>query len=296
MADRPRIAVFDSGIGGLSVLQALRLALPQANFSYLADSAWAPYGERSPEAVLGRCLQLAALLLRQRRFDALVVACNTATALAIEGLRQHHPGLAVVGIEPALKPAAERSQSRHIGVLATRGTLQSPRFLALQSRILAQHPGLQISLRACDGLADAIERADEQGVQALAQTHLRALRGQSPGGPNIDTLVLGCTHYPLALSALKNAWAESAPAPDSAAQAPKWLEPGPAVARQTRAVLGLDVGAKANNADFAADTQDGVAKAKPALTRLLSTAKPHRLNAAALHWLGLSAKARWVPV
>ncbi|GAO23885.1 glutamate racemase [Alicycliphilus sp. B1] len=131
LAARP-IGVFDSGIGGLSVLQALRHELPHEDFVYLADSGNAPYGDAKGEAfVQQRTLAIARWLRAQHGIKALVVACNTATAAAVEQLRATLPDLPAIGVEPALKPAAARSQTHHVGVLATRGTVGSARFQRL---------------------------------------------------------------------------------------------------------------------------------------------------------------------
>jgi glutamate racemase len=119
------IGVFDSGIGGLSVLQALQAELPHERFVYLADSAHAPYGERGDAFVAERTLAIADYLVRQHHIKALVVACNTATAAAIHEARQRYPLMPVVGIEPALKPAVAHSQTLRIGVIGTHGTLGS---------------------------------------------------------------------------------------------------------------------------------------------------------------------------
>ena len=124
------IGIFDSGIGGLSVLKALRAELPCEDFIYIADSGHAPYGERDDAHVVARSLAISKYLVKQN-IKALVVACNTATAAAIDQLRATYPTLPIVGVEPALKPAVQLSQTKHIGVMATRSTLASARFAAL---------------------------------------------------------------------------------------------------------------------------------------------------------------------
>ncbi|MDB5843892.1 MAG: glutamate racemase, partial [Polaromonas sp.] len=124
------IGVFDSGIGGLSVLKALRADMPNEDFVYIADSGHAPYGERDAAHVLARSRAIAQYLVSQN-VKALVMACNTATAAAIALLRAEHPGLALIGVEPALKPAVALSRTGRIGVMATRGTLSSGKFQAL---------------------------------------------------------------------------------------------------------------------------------------------------------------------
>jgi glutamate racemase len=218
------VGVFDSGIGGLSVLQALRAELPHQSFVYLADSGHAPYGERDAAHVIARSRAITRHLRQAHDIQALVVACNTATAAAIHLLREEHPDLPIVGLEPALKPAAQASRTRRVGVLATRGTLQSAKFDALHQGLAAQ---ATFTLRACDGLADAIERQDAPRIDALAREHVAALGPCGTAEDAIDTVVLGCTHYPLILPTLQALLAPGVSLVDS----------GEPVARQTRRVL-----------------------------------------------------------
>ncbi|HQQ69570.1 MAG TPA: glutamate racemase, partial [Alicycliphilus sp.] len=209
LAARP-IGVFDSGIGGLSVLQALRHELPHEDFVYLADSGNAPYGDEKGDAfVQQRTLAIARWLRAQHDIKALVVACNTATAAAVEQLRAAMPELPAIGVEPALKPAAARSQTHHVGVLATRGTVGSARFARLQG---AHSAGTRFSVQACDGLARAIEQSTEEPLPAATSAaKIGALCAQYTGTlgsfglktGEIDTLVLGCTHYVFAKDLLR---------------------------------------------------------------------------------------------
>jgi len=189
------IGVFDSGIGGLSILKALRQRMPQEHFIYIADSGYAPYGERSDAFVRDRSRVLTEALAGFGA-KAIVVACNTATAAAIHELRHHWPHLPVIGVEPALKPAAQQTRTGHIAVVATRGTLNSPKFQHLLGQ---QDPGLDIRCQPCDGLADAIENLDDSRIAHYCRQYL-AQTGPWVQGPSApDTLVLGCTHYPLVL-------------------------------------------------------------------------------------------------
>lgn len=196
----PAIGVFDSGVGGLSVLRALRQALPHERFVYVADAGHAPYGERDVAHVLARATAIGHYLVRLHHVKALVVACNTATAAAIATLRATYPLLPIVGVEPALKPAAAQSRTGVVGVLATRSTLASEKFQAL---LKAQSPTVRFVLQACDGLAAAIERADPAQIDALCRRYTAALGpvGSAPGC--IDTVVLGCTHYPFVSDVLQ---------------------------------------------------------------------------------------------
>lgn len=218
------IGVFDSGIGGLSVLKALRAELPLEDFVYIADSAYAPYGERAETEVIERAQMICAYLLARHRVKALVIACNTATAAAIHLLRQTHPSLALIGLEPALKPALLQSQTRRIGVMATRNTLGSSKFHALLDSLVGQ---AEFICQPCDGLAAAIERQDTTEVIALCARYTRATGQFGINSGQIDTLVLGCTHYPFASQHLAALVGADIHLIDSAT----------AVARQTRRVL-----------------------------------------------------------
>jgi glutamate racemase len=218
------IGVFDSGVGGLSVLRALRAELRHEDFVYFADSGHAPYGERDDAFVAGRTLAVAEELLAAHRIKALVVACNTATAAAIHLLRERHPELPLVGVEPALKPAALHSRTKRIAVLATRGTLASAKFSLLHASLTAD---AEFVLQPCDGLADAIERGDAERTASLCAHYTGSLGpfGLQPG--QIDTLVMGCTHYPFAATQLR----------DCVGTAVEFVETGEPVARQTRRIL-----------------------------------------------------------
>ena len=199
------IGVFDSGVGGLSILQSLQQALPHEHFVYLADSAHAPYGEREAEFVQNRALRILHFLQGTHRIKALVVACNTATALAIQSLRQAWPDLSIFGVEPAVKPAVALSQTKRVGVMATPATLASEKFQTLLKRL---DPATEFVLQGCEGLADAIEQqwqhSDKQPVQALCQRYLQAMGAFGNATGQIDTLVLGCTHYPFAMPILRS--------------------------------------------------------------------------------------------
>jgi glutamate racemase len=258
------VGVFDSGVGGLSVLRALLAELPGVRFVYVADSAYAPYGERTVAEITGRSECITAWLRDTHHIDALVVACNTATALAIDSLRATHSDLPIVGVEPALKPAAAKSRTQHIGVLATRGTLNSDRFARLRSQLesTALSP-VHFICQPCDGLADAIERGDVQSQQALCEHYVQALLDEALG--DMDTVVLGCTHYPFAADVLTRLLGPEVALVDT----------GAAVARRTRDVL---------NMPSPVNT-----KATP--PKLFSTGDPAALSLAAQRWLGLQIHA-----
>jgi len=182
------VGVFDSGVGGLSVLHEIRRQLPDARLLYVADSAWAPYGERSQGFIRQRAFHIASFLLEQGS-DALVVACNTATAAAVMPLRRQLP-IPVVGMEPAIKPGVSASRTGIVGVLATSGTLGSARFAALLHRFGDRR---RIVTQPCPGLVEQVERGELTGLKTrrLLNRYLQPLLRRG-----VDTLVLGCTHYP----------------------------------------------------------------------------------------------------
>lgn len=186
---RPTIGVFDSGLGGLSVLRAIHRHCPGHPLLYVADSGHAPYGERGDAYVSARSDAIADFLIAQGS-ELLVVACNTATAAAIAPLRARMPDRAIVGVEPGLKPAAQLSRNGKVGVMATSGTLQSEKFLLL-AQAHAAH--VELVLQACPGLAHAIEGGDAESSEVLDQVR----RHTAPlVAAEVDTVVLGCTHYP----------------------------------------------------------------------------------------------------
>ncbi len=189
-ADAP-IGIFDSGIGGLSVLRHVRALLPAEELLYFADSGFAPYGEKPEAVIVDRVLAIAAFFLRLK-VKAIVVACNTATAAAIAALRAAYPSLQVVGVEPGLKPAASLTKTGVVGVLATSATLASDKFQTLQQQI-AESTGTQFLAQACNGLADQIEKGElnSRETALLVERYVTPLVRQQA-----DTLVLGCTHYP----------------------------------------------------------------------------------------------------
>jgi glutamate racemase len=258
-ADRP-IGVFDSGVGGLSVLRALQAELPDEHFVYFADTAHAPYGERGDAYVTERTLAVARELIGRHGIKALVVACNTATAAAVHLLRDQWPALPVIGVEPALKPAVAASGTGHIAVLATRGTLASDKFRRLHDALAGQS---RFRLVACDGLADAIERGDAIKTEALCAGYMGAAGPFGLQSGEVDTVVLGCTHYPFAQTLLH-------------AQAPagvRFIDTGVPVALHTRRVLathGLLAEAPASAAGLTLCSSADLAHLKAAAARWLA--------------------------
>ncbi len=191
------IGVFDSGVGGLSILDEALRQLPDHDYLYFADSANAPYGERSPEWIAERSLSICQSLA-DAGCQAIVVACNTATAEAIQGIRAMLKTIPVIGVEPGIKPAALQSQKGLVGVLATEATLKSDKFNAL----LATLPGdCRFVKQAGAGLVPLIESGQLHAPEtaALLAHHLEPMRNAG-----IDTLVLGCTHYPFLMPLIRN--------------------------------------------------------------------------------------------
>ena len=187
------IAVFDSGVGGISVLRHLMAQMPSERYLYFGDSANAPYGTKTKEEVRDLTLTAAERLIN-RGIKALVVACNTATSAAINDLRSAHPELIVIGIEPALKLAADRFPGGCLGVMATPMTLREEKFARLMERFCESGTIYKIP---APGLVELIEsgKADSAETDAL-------LREIFAPYPHLDALVLGCTHYPFAAGAI----------------------------------------------------------------------------------------------
>jgi glutamate racemase len=196
VADVPCIGVFDSGVGGLSVLRALHRRMPDVSMVYVGDVAYAPYGERPTAQVVARCEQMVAYLAAQGA-RLIVVACNTATVLGIEWLRRRWPELDFVGVEPGVKPAAARSGSRRIAVLATPATASSAR---LQHLITMHAAGVHVHVQPCAGLAGAIESGIVRGDKLIAVLKPLCDRVRAA---EVDTVILGCTHYPFVADSIE---------------------------------------------------------------------------------------------
>ena len=189
------IAVFDSGVGGFSVLRHLQRLLPHEHYVYLGDCANAPYGCRTTEEVRALTLAAAEKLVQENHIKALVVACNTATSAAISALRQTYPELIIIGIEPALKLAADHFPGGRIGVMATEVTLREEKFDALMHRF---HSGCTVEKIPAPGLVELIEAGKLHAPETLALL----TQILSPYLGKLDALVLGCTHYPFVAQAI----------------------------------------------------------------------------------------------
>lgn len=220
------IGVFDSGVGGLSVLRHIRAQYPNEHLMYVADSGHAPYGDKTEEYVVERALAVTEFLLSHGA-KALVVACNTATVAAIKAVRMRYSDLPVVGVEPGLKPAAAATRNGKVGVLATARTLKGEKFLQLREQISAATQA-EFLLQPAVGLVDEIEKGDLQApaIHAMLEKYVTPLLDQGA-----DTLVLGCTHYPFVRSGIERVLHEHA------RDAVTLIDTGDAVARQLGRLL-----------------------------------------------------------
>lgn len=219
LSDRP-IGVYDSGVGGLSVLRALRALLPHEHFIYVADQAKVPYGNRSL-AELRQLAEGVTQFLLSHEAKLVVIACNTASAAALKTQRMVHPGLPFVGMEPAVKPAAEQTASHKVGVLATPSTFQGELYASVVERFAAD---VEIFKATCPGLVSQIEKgylATPKTNRILAEALLPML------AQGVDTLVMGCTHFPFVIPEIEKITRGCV----------RVIDPAPAVARQTGRVL-----------------------------------------------------------
>lgn len=215
------VGVFDSGVGGLSVLDEIQQLLPNESLLYVADCGHIPYGEKTPAFILERS-RLVAQFFREQGAKAFVIACNTATVAAVADLRQDFPDWPLVGMEPAVKPAAAATRSGVVGVLATTGTLRSAKFAALLDRFAAD---VRVITQPCPGLVELIETGDldSQALRTMLQSYVEPLLSAG-----CDTIILGCTHYPF----LKPLLAQMLPSSIIL------IDTGAAVARQLKRLLG----------------------------------------------------------
>lgn len=267
MSDRRPIGVFDSGIGGLSILAEIRRQLPNEDCLYLADQAHVPYGPRSLEQVAQFSLAITQFLLGQGA-KLIVVACNTASAAALTRLRVTLPEIPFVGMEPAVKPAALETRTGHIGVLATPATFQGQLFASVVERF---GEGLDIHQGVAPGLVEQVEAGDLEGSRTR-ELIAQALQPMLDQG--IDTLVLACTHYPFVIPVLESVAGPSV----------KVIDPAPAVARQTARLL--------------EERKLRTAAKRPGSVHYFSTSEAGRLAdlaARLIHEPGEVSRAAWQP-
>ena len=214
------VAVFDSGVGGLSVLGEIHDLLPNESLLYLADGGHIPYGEKTPEFIRERCV-IIAQFFHEKGAKALVLACNTATVAGVSAVRERYPDWPIIAMEPAVKPAAAATKSGVVGVLATTGTLQSAKFAALLDRFAAD---VRVVTQPCPGLVELIETGDlaSPAIRQLLRSYVDPLVAAG-----CDTVILGCTHYPFLKPLLREML------PSSIAL----IDTGAAVARQLQRLL-----------------------------------------------------------
>ncbi len=262
-SDAP-IGLFDSGLGGLSVLREVRTALPAEHLLYYADSAFCPYGARPPSEIRARCQLIAAALL-DRGAKALIVACNTASSVALAQLRQV-TGVPVVGLVPAVKPAVALSRAGRVAVLATPRTADG----ALLGSVVAAHAGgAEVTILPAPGLADLVESGQTAGpaVEALLRRLLEA-----PLRSGVDTVVLGCTHYPFVRPVV-----EAVVGPRVAV-----IDSGEAIARRTASVLADQGGLRSGTT--------------PGHLALFTSGVPATVGAVASTLLGESVRPSFLPL
>jgi glutamate racemase len=210
------IGVFDSGVGGLSVLKEIRALLPFERLHYVADSGFAPYGDKSRDYIVARCEYIVRFFLTQQ-VKAIVVACNTATSVAVDGLRAWCP-VPIIAMEPAIKPAALHTKTGVVAVLATTQTIGSTNV----NRLVAQHgKDVCVLLRACSGFVERVEAGalDGDETQRVVKHHLLPLLAQ-----DVDTLVLGCTHYPFLTATIRQVVGDGVTIIDPSAAIAKQLQ------------------------------------------------------------------------
>jgi len=221
------IGIFDSGVGGLSVLRAIRESMPEESVIYFGDQGHIPYGPRPMEQIQSFSEAITKFLLAQN-VKMIVVACNTASAAALKYLRTTFPDISFVGMEPAVKPAAEQTKTGVVGVLATPATFQGALYASVVERFAANVELLQ---NTCVGLVQQVEKGDLDGME----THRILEDALNPMlSKNIDTVVLGCTHYPFVIPLIERIVGDKV----------RVIDPAPSVARQAKRLL--DAGGKKN--------------------------------------------------
>jgi glutamate racemase len=248
------IGIFDSGVGGLSVLRAIREQMPAENLIYLGDQGHVPYGARPMEEIQKFSEGITRFLLYQGA-KLIVVACNTASAAALKTLREKFPEVSFVGMEPAVKPAAEVTQTGKVGVLATPATFQGALYASVVERFGAD---VELFQHTCPGLVSQIEKGelDTQRTREILEDALLPMMEK-----NIDTVVLGCTHYPFVIPLIEQIVGENV----------RVIDPAPSVARQAKRLLEaeglLNPSSESGNVEFL--TSGNVPAVESALLKLL---------------------------
>ena len=218
------IGIFDSGIGGLSVFREIRKVLPEQSYVYYSDNAHCPYGEKTREYIIDRAREITRFLL-EKGCEIIVVACNTATAAAIATLREEFP-VKFIGMEPAIKPAAQATKTGVVGVLATAGTLRATKYIDTRAR-WAQN--VRIAEHIGQGFVELVEKGTTTGPEAESTVRSSLMPLLDEGA---DMIVLGCTHYPFLSDTISRIASEAHPERDI-----KIIDPAPAVARHLIEVM-----------------------------------------------------------
>ncbi len=224
-ASRPTILVFDSGVGGLTVLDPIRAARPDAFYVYVGDTAFFPYGRMPEEHLIARVVAVIETMATRFTPDLIVIACHTASTLVLPALRERL-AIPIIGTVPAIKPAAEQSKSRMISVLATEGTVKRDYTNALIRDFAGDCAVTLVSARDLASLAETVLHGDAVSDEAIRAEIAPAF--VTDGARRTDTIVLACTHYPLLLPALERV----APWPVT------WIDPAPAIARRVVQLIG----------------------------------------------------------
>lgn len=190
------IGVIDSGIGGLSILKKLTNILSQENFFYIADLGHGPYGEKKKEYIIERVKKIVEFLINNPDYNlkCLVLACNTSTLYTIDLLKTMYPNLPIIGVQPALELASNESKTKKVGVLATFGTINSSKFIKLKTKLEKEY---EFICQPCNNLAKTIDLGDTKEIKILCNKYIKELGELGHKENQIDTIVLGCTHYPL---------------------------------------------------------------------------------------------------
>lgn len=200
-----KVGLFDSGLGGLTVLNAITKTLKGAEIYYIADTLYAPYGDKNKDEIFSRCYKITEFLLENYGIDALVIACNTATSIIINPLREKFPFLIIIGIEPGIKPAINSTITGNIGILATTSTLKGTKYRLLVDELTKANQ-VKLYEQACVGLVEQIEKGETSTLKTyeMLENWLKPMLHNQ-----VDTIVLGCTHYPLVKKTIKDIMGEN---------------------------------------------------------------------------------------
>ncbi|MCL4274250.1 MAG: glutamate racemase [Anaerolineales bacterium] len=267
MSSNNPIGIFDSGVGGLSVLREIRAQMPNEHLIYFGDQGHVPYGPRSMEQIQGFSEGITKFLLKHNS-KIIVVACNTASAAALKHLRATFPDVQFVGMEPAVKPAAEKTQTGKVGVLATPATFQGALYASVVERFAN---GVELYQNTCPGLVDQIEKGelDSPATRAILEDALLPMLEK-----NIDTVVLGCTHYPFVIPLIEQIVGGNV----------RVIDPAPAVAKQVKRLL--DAGGMLNQNGDEGTVRFITSGEADSVKRLLSTLLGIDSEVEAVIWRG----------